>query len=320
MQRHGKTFFCPLCTDVVYNSSQSMQSHFRRKHKSATSASVNTESLMSNPLVTLATPPFPSSGGQERLTESPVLRQIDCTFNTAHRLLICKECQHAVDPGSLISHIQNHGHRLTSRELGTILTELRPVSQKTFQSRQPIHHDAVKGIKVNPRGYMCSYEGCQTSRSSKDSIHSHCTKAHPGAHASPLATRGHIQAVFGPNTRCTRVTPIICEEEVGERAAAYLRNYPRRILQPIDPDSAAETSPFMRATKWHKYYKSLADRPNPVTRQTYRKLSHPDKLSDREKLMRNVVRNYTVSLIPLIEGAVELPLKWINSKEYVFTF
>jgi hypothetical protein len=124
-----------------------------------------------------------------------------------------------------------------------------------------------------------------------------------------------MQTVFGPGTCCTCVRPSIREEEIGKRAAAYMRNLPVPQLVPIDAEAEQTQSPFMRNTKWFTYYTSIGQGPRAITRTSYRKLAHPVQLSESEKSIRDNIHAYTDMLRPLIAGAHDLPLKWVNSKE-----
>lgn len=313
-ERYGSVLHCPFCKDLVYSSTSGLQKHISNKHKKATADHLESD----HPLASQATTPQMSQlmkNGQETLVQSRILRQINCSFNTAYRLLICNTCEHAVDPSDLQMHVRQHNKSLGSRDKGTLIKEHKPIGKKSFLQNQPPCHDAIKGIKENPRGYICGVEGCNTVRSGKVSLRNHCRSQHPGEHAFLTAKRGPIQSVFGPGTHCNRVVPSIKEEEIGVRAAAYLKSLPVTPLEPIDSLDEQAQTPFLRESKWLSYYISIGQGDRAISRQAYQKLAHPTQLSGSEKAMREYFREYTEMLRPLVMNGQTLSLKWVNSKE-----
>jgi hypothetical protein len=308
---YGVSVDCPLCNDVSFKSNPSMQKHFDAFHKKIALDDIPKEALR----LSVVKNCFPPSSTDEELEQCSLLERIGCSFNTKYRLIICLECQHAIDPSCLAEHVKVHSHNINTDDCNFLMQHYLPMSQKTFQSKQPDIHDAVLGVSVNPRGYWCGFEGCTRARGTKDSLRDHRKRAHHGMQTAQLTKTGPTQAVFGPGSRCTRVNPAACSQDLGLRVSAYLSTYPVLEFEPIDPDSEKELSPLFRKTKWHKYYLSLGEGPRPTTKQVYYKLSHFADHQGEQKDMKKLFRTYSDQLRVLVDDCTVIALKWINTKQ-----
>jgi hypothetical protein len=309
--RFGVSFDCPLCDDVNFKSPKTMQKHFASFHKKVTMGDIPKEAIE----LSVDKNCFPQSSADEELEQCSLLESMGCSFNTKYHIIICMKCQHAIDPSCLMDHIAQHSRTLSTEDYNFLMQQYLPLSSKVFQKRVPDTHDAILGVEVNPRGYWCGFEDCIRARGNKESLRDHCSRSHPGKHAAQLASIGPTQLVFGPGSRCTRVNPAVCSEEVGQRVAAYLRTYPFPEFEPIDPDSEKELSPLFRKTKWHKYYLSLGEGPRPTTKQVYYKLSHFADHQGEQKDMKRLFRTYSDKLKVLVDDCTVIALKWINTKQ-----
>jgi hypothetical protein len=313
--RMTDSFDCPLCQVAGIKSTIAMQKHFDKNHPRVTMEHIPEDIALTSSQSSVDQTTFISPDCEEELVQCTLLQSINCSFNTAHRLIICMECRHAIDPARMEDHMLKHSCVISESDCNALRIHYLPIGQTTFQDMQPDIHDAILGIEINPRGYWCGFPDCGTARSSKESMKVHCKKSHPGQQAAKLATLGPIQIVFGPGNRCARVTPVIRPDEEGERAAAYLRTFPKLQLEPIDPESEKLLSPLFRATKWNMFYREIGQGDRATTKQVYYKLSHFAGRSDEQGDMKKLFRLYANYLRVFVEKCAILPLKWINTKE-----
>jgi hypothetical protein len=313
--RYNEMFDCPLCSISDMKSTIAMQKHFDKDHGNATMEHVPAQIVLTSSQTSVPQDNFPPSDCEEEAIQCSLLQSINCVFNTAYRLIICMECRHAIDPLRMEDHAANHGHIISEVDCDLLRLQHLPMGRASFQEMQPDLHDAILGIEIKPRGLWCGFPGCGTARSTKESLRDHCKKAHPGQQATKLSSLGPVQLVFGPGTRCTRVNPVIHPDEVGDRAAAYLRTFPKPQLEPIDTDSEKQLNPLLRATKWHLFYEEIGQGQRATTKQVYYRLSHFAGRADEQSDMKKLFRMYANYLRVFVENCAILPLKWINTKQ-----
>jgi hypothetical protein len=135
-------------------------------------------------------------------------------YNPAHRVLICRECQYAIQKSAVSSHLlrhkiyRNERQRLLSYVAGLELLEPESVSLPTAGSL------AIEGLSIVP-GYCCVQDACGNLCASLKRMKRHQSEIHGVAdlsHVETFARPAMLQTFFrGTKLRYFEVTSVLRE-------------------------------------------------------------------------------------------------------------
>jgi ribosomal protein L37AE/L43A len=280
---------CPLCPKAYQGGKGNLNRHFKTKHPS------NTE-----------VPDFEE-------VES-ALSRIGCRFEPFYSLVICQhpKCEQAVDPKTIEAHATTHDLELLPQECSAILSLHRPVDRARFSELHSGVIAPVPGLAVIPDGYLCGVKGCFNARRDFKGLQSHCKSDHKDESLADCHTRGPFQAVFARGAGNWRVSVPEDHDEVQQRKSAFMASIPPPVPQDFSQTPDAGIHPFLRTTRWHEWLGTL-----PMDTEAFAAIAHPKRstLTEAQVYLREAVRDYFESLVPVLRSAAHHPRKIISTKQ-----
>lgn len=247
-----------------------------------------------------------------------ILATIQCRKHHLYPLIICINdgCQHALDPESLSTHVDNHGLFLNDESLAKILTVHKPLGPKEFAATYPVPYHYVDMIDVSD-GYHCPVDQCLHVASDEMVLKKHCFSVHSSKSLSVGYMLKPYQQIFGPKSSRDLVTGYINADAHSLRTR-FLESIPEPAEHELKDLNAAMLSPFLRASGWHKHLVDTEERAG-VSAQDYYKLAHRCKgdLSESETWVKDNVLEICEAAGQLTAKSDTLVLKLLATKEYV---
>ncbi|KAL8626052.1 hypothetical protein Q9189_008267 [Teloschistes chrysophthalmus] len=177
------------------------------------------------------------------------------------RVVICKQCQHAVWPSSVAGHLKGIHHRVSGKEASRVKQEVQesPVIQDPTDF-DPIDHvdKPIPELKVYYDGWTCTTEStCNFTALATSSLKKYCTQQHAGSRP-----RTQYRRAGNPSNPWVRVT---CQQMfTNSHAKAKLRvraaqqEMRQRTTQGIqDRQEGTEYVPWLETMGWPTYLEGL---------------------------------------------------------------
>src|SRR6201999_2551249 len=218
-----------------------------------------------------------------------LLQRIGCGYDSVYNLIVCEQCEVAVDPNSLRNHVQGHGLTMTNQEFKALWADRTFLDRKAFfnQHRGPML--AVSRVPVVWQGFWCGMHGCDTARGTLESFKKHCNVDHPHTNAMELMETGPVQSVFGSSAAYIRVQAVIPEDDQLQRTLCFMQSIPKQVVQDLSDTPDAGLSSFLRQTRWNEYFIQLKEK-NGLGLSQYYKLARIDEknMTEEEKNLRDI--------------------------------
>ena len=201
------------------------------------------------------------------------------------RVVVCKQCQHAVWPGDVAGHLKGVHHRLRAKEAAKIKLEVQaaPVIQDPAEFESIQHLDEpIPELKVYYDAWACTAEPtCHYTTLAIGSLKVHCAQQHPGARprtryrkqraaANDPWIRVQGQQMFasglGSNyfrvgsvsIRAEDVIPIDATAEAKRQVREAQQAFEQRTLRDIeDRQEGTEYVPWLETMGWPTYLQGL---------------------------------------------------------------
>lgn len=187
--------------------------------------------------------------------------RLGCSLDLDNHLLVCvnASCGHALDPKTMVAHLQGHNITLEASELEELVGKLSVKGCEGFAIALKGPHLPVAGVAVDLKGYYCPFPGCMLAFDSRQSLKSHCLLDHDSKRIDELFERGPYQHVFGKEHVGTQVINAMTDGEESYRLM-HIRD-----IVPVSLYARPQTaSPLSRllieSTGWGPFLDSLDTR------------------------------------------------------------
>jgi hypothetical protein len=231
------------------------------------------------------------------------LRSINAVRNERYNILICRKCEHAIDPSHAYSHFHKHGFTQSTDFFATIVQRYSFQPLKDIIPPQEPYPAYVQGLSLERNGSMCSI--CLWACASSDYARHHPSTAHSGMGAIML--EASVQSIVNGPKKYFRVlgAPNLPTLATPDVFLAYMNQLPKAARDPAP--SNAELNPFIAQQKWQPH----------VTGLPANKLIALAKLPRREELylanLRPTLELYVKDIQGRIKSADSLFLQRLNS-------